>query len=154
NNSTLSATGNSFTNAAGGTFTNQGSAFFTIPFSNAGNIDVESGFLGTANSLALDGSAILTGQPSGTLEVDGGLTGTTTNSDRYSPQETVVLQGAHLASNAQTLEVMSQDLGAVAAGFTRNFAYGALKVSSNNYVRLMDNADNAAGTGAEALYVN
>ena len=52
------------------------------------------------------------------------------------------------------LEVMSQDLDANAAGFIRNFVYGTLALGNNTYVRLVDLADNAPGTGPEALYVN
>src|SRR6266853_164907 len=48
---------------------------------------------------------------------------------------------------------MSQDLGAVAAGFNKNFAYGTLVLSSNSHVKLVDLSDNASGTGAEAVYV-
>src|SRR5439155_2935401 len=52
----------------------------------------------------------------------------------------------------QFLEVMGQDRGNVAAGFTNNFVTGTL--SLGNFVRLVDNADNSAGAGSEALYVN
>ncbi len=49
---------------------------------------------------------------------------------------------------------MGQDLGAVAAGFVDNFAYGRLVLARNTYVQLVDDADNAAGEGDEALYLN
>src|SRR6185503_6986103 len=39
-----------------------------------------------------------------------------------------------------------------AAGFGDNFAYSTLRVT--DYVKLLDAADNAAGSGAEALYAN
>src|SRR5262249_41015406 len=38
--------------------------------------------------------------------------------------------------------------------FTNNFAYGTLALGGSAYVRLVDNADNSAGTGSEALYIN
>src|SRR5262249_43210175 len=67
---------------------------------------------------------------------------------------TLSLNGFGTASSPQLLEVMSRDLGNVAAGFTHNFAYGTLALSSSTYVQLVDNAHNSAGAGADALYVN
>ena len=49
---------------------------------------------------------------------------------------------------------MSSDLGSVAAGFNNNFAYGKLALTANDYVRLVDNAHNSAGTGPEAVYAS
>ncbi len=49
---------------------------------------------------------------------------------------------------------MSQDLGNVAAGFADNFAYYTLTLSNSTYVKLVDDSDNSAGTGAEAVYAD
>ncbi len=48
---------------------------------------------------------------------------------------------------------MSNDVGNVAAGFQNNFAYGAVLLANNTYVKLVDNSHNSAGTGPEAVYV-
>jgi len=47
---------------------------------------------------------------------------------------------------------MGKDMGNVAAGFTRNFAYGTLALANNTYVKLVNQSINS--TGSEALYVN
>ncbi len=49
---------------------------------------------------------------------------------------------------------MGQDLGNVPAGFNNNFAYGTLALGSNDYVRLVDLANNSGSSSPEALYVN
>ena len=116
--------------------------------------DVESGTLNVpSGSIQLDGSGILTGQPQGTLEIRGSLTGTTQNVDQFKPPGTVVLTGG-TASSPLLLEAMGQDLGSLAAGFTNNFVYGEIELGGGTYVRLVDNARNSAGTGQEAVYVN
>ena len=38
-------------------------------------------------------------------------------------------------------------LGNVMAGFTHNFTYGSLSLSGGSFIRLVDNADNSAGSG-------
>ncbi len=68
----------------------------------------------------------------------------------------MLLDGTGTAAAPQTLEVMSQDLGDVSAGFVDNFDYGTLALGNGTYVRLTDAAQNvpAAGSAADALYVN
>jgi len=66
----------------------------------------------------------------------------------------VQLDGLGNASEPQLLEVMGQDLGNVPVGFIHNFAYSNLSLANNTYLRLVDNSDNAPGTGNEALYVD
>jgi hypothetical protein len=123
-------------------------------FSNTGVVDVESGTLQFPGGLPLDGPAALAGSAAGTLSVQGDVVGDTTNAAQFAPQEKVVLAGPG-ASSPQLLEVMSQDLGDVAAGFVHNFAYdGTLEVAAGNQVRLVDDARNSPGTGPEALYVD
>ena len=72
----------------------------------------------------------------------------------FAPECNVVFQGAGTASSPQLLEVMSQDDGNNSAGFTQNFVYYEISLANHTYVRLVDNAQNSAGKGAEALYVN
>ena len=44
---------------------------------------------------------------------------------------------------------MSDDLGAVQAGFVNNFAYGTISLTSNTYLELIAN-----GNGGKAVYAN
>ena len=45
-------------------------------------------------------------------------------------------------------------MGAVAAGFQDNFAYGTISLTTNTYLQLVDQSKNSTGTGPEAVYVN
>ena len=58
------------------------------------------------------------------------------------------------AARRSILEVMSQDLGNTAAGFSQNFAYNTLELTNGTYVELVDDAANSPGDAPEALYVN
>jgi hypothetical protein len=84
----------------------------------------------------------------------GGITGTTQNADRFTPLGALTLNGPSSMNSPQPFEAMSQDLGNVPAGFANNFTYGSITLANGAYVRLVDNARNSTGTGAEALYVN
>jgi hypothetical protein len=140
-----------------GSLTVENGRNFTAPgnYVNAGQLIVGSGSTFTINgSLIVDASGALITQPNTTLSVSGDLLGQTTNPNLFTPQGTVDLNGHGTAATPQQLEVMSQDQGAVAAGFSHNFAYGALALGGNNYVKLVDNFHNSPGTGPEALYVN
>jgi len=103
--------------------------------------------------LTLDGLGYLNVEPGGTLSAYAGLLGDTTNADLYQPLGTVQVLGSGSVSNPQLLEVMSQDLGAVASGFSDNFAYGTLN-TMGGYLQLVDDAHNSGGAAPEALYVN
>src|SRR5262249_54088352 len=52
-----------------------------------------------------------------------------------------------------TFEAMSEDRGPVSAGFDSNFALLELATGPGE-IKLVDNADNAPGTGAEAVYAD
>ena len=105
--------------------------------------------------LTINGQGGLSVSSSSTLNVSGNFLGNTTNAAAFSPLGTVELDSGTGTSNPpQLLEVMSQDLGNVAAGFTQNFAYGTLELTANTYVELVDNAANSPGNTPEALYVN
>jgi RHS repeat-associated protein len=145
-----------FTNA--GTFlkeSNSGTTYMSVPFSDTGVLDLQVGTLAVQGSLPINGEGVLsTGQPFGTLTVGGDLSGTTQNAQLFAPLPTVTFNGSGSASNPQYLEVMSQDEGAVAAGFAQNFAYNQLTLTNYTYVQLVDNSQNLAQPGPEALYVN
>ena len=49
---------------------------------------------------------------------------------------------------------MSDDLGAVQAGFVNNFAYGTISLTSNTSVELVDQSHNTTSTSPEAVYAN
>src|SRR5262249_24903447 len=121
-----------------GTFTNLGvvrksDGSGTTPsvlstFNNSGgSVEVQQGELSIPGaSLQLDGSATVRSLPSAGLDFSGDLLGSTTNAAQFSPLGAVLLDGPSTAGARQLLEVMSQDLGAVAAGFQNNLAYGSL----------------------------
>ncbi len=104
--------------------------------------------------LTINGQGSLAIGTSGTLDVSGNLLGNTTNAAGFNDLGTVVFDGDGTASSPQLVEVMSQDLGNVTAGFNDNFAYGILDLTANTYAELVDNASNSPGDLPEALYVN
>jgi RHS repeat-associated protein len=128
----------------------------SFPMGGAGNVVITNGFVTLdSGTLEFDNSELLVVEPSATLNFGGNLTGTTQNRSQFAPIGSVQFDGSGTAAAPQTLEVMSQDLGNVAAGFQHNFAYGALTISNSTYVRLMDSSPNiAGGTQPNALYAN
>ena len=117
--------------------------------------DAETGTLSfTQGTLEVDGLGYLASQPAGTLAVGGNLIGSTTDNSLAQFNGSVKFAGSGKAASPQLFEVMGQDLGPIALGFTNNFADASVAVAAGTYVRLVDNADNAPGSGAEALYVN
>ncbi|MCY2990994.1 MAG: malectin domain-containing carbohydrate-binding protein [Planctomycetota bacterium] len=141
------------------TFTNQGSVSVNRmnahDVTNQGTLAIISG--GTINvggTLRIDGLGAFFTDASASGAIAGSLLGTTTNADHFAPQGTMQFNGSGTASSPQLLEAMSQDLGGASAGFTRNFVYNSLALSNNTRVQLVDQSDNAAGAGAEAVYVD
>ena len=120
-----------------------------------GSVSVLSGSPTISGGLQLDGLAALWIANNRTLAISSDLLGNSTNADQFLPLGTVLLNGyGKSAANPQHLEAMSEDLGAVAAGFQSNFAYGTLSVVSNGYVKLSDLAHNASPAGTEAVYAD
>ena len=110
------------------------------------------GTLYVSKQLTVTDQGLLTGAPTGTLQFGNNLLSTTTNPLRFNPQGAVVLTGGGTAPTPELLEAVSQDFGAVAAGFASNSAFGTLTLTNNTYARLIDTADNSAGTGPESVY--
>ncbi len=142
-----------------GTFINAGGAgtatSLAVAFSNTGSVQVPSGTLELQNdSITINGSQLLASTPLATIALTGSLLGNTKDAALFTPQGTVVLDGLGAAKSPQQLEVMSQDLGNTAAGFSNNFAYGTLQLGNNTYVQLVNQFQNSPGTKPEALYVN
>jgi YD repeat-containing protein len=113
---------------------------------------IDGGSLVLYNSATINTPGILAGQAGTTIIAYGNLLGATRNAEQYGSRGRVTLTGSGTAAAPQLLEAMSNDLGNVGAGLVNNFAYGQVALANNTYVRLVDNAHNSAGTGAEAVY--
>ena len=121
----------------------------------AGNVvALAGGTINLQNSVYFNGLNLLSSQPGGTVRLAAGLLGSTRNLGQFSPLGTTVFNGSGTQGSPQVLEVMGQDFGTSQLGFIHNFNYGTLTLANNTYVRLIDQYDNASGTGNEALYVN
>ena len=124
-------------------------------FTNTGTVNAETGnFSFTGGAVTIGGSGCLTSEPGTTISFTGNLLGATQNADQFNPNGNVLLDGAGNSSSPQLLEAMSQDLGAVAAGFARNFVYNTLTIGGSDYVRLVDQSQNTNSGAPEALYVD
>ena len=71
----------------------------------------------------------------------------------FTPLGTITFNGSGTQQAPQLVEVMSQDEGNVASGFTANFAYGTIVVNAGTYVALVDQSKNTSSGEPEALYV-
>ena len=126
-----------------GTFVNQG----TLVAQASSTLDIN-------KPLTIDILSKLDIQPSATIAVAGNFLGDTQDTQLFVPLGTVRLDGTGTTINPQNLEAMSQDLGSDPTGFDNNFAYGTLELGNNTFVQLVDQANNALGTGGEAVYVS
>ncbi|HEY4233761.1 MAG TPA: RHS repeat-associated core domain-containing protein, partial [Lacipirellulaceae bacterium] len=141
-----------------------GTSADTITLGNGGNGNTVNGFkaitafnggaVDVAESLQINGAAIVSISPNSSLSVGGNILGDTSTVAAFQPQGTVTLNGAGTLAAPTLLEAMSDDEGSVAAGFNNNFAYGTLVIGSNNYVRLVNQSDNSPDGAAEAVYAN
>ncbi len=148
-----------------GTFTVPASETFSFPSGTTtintgtvldqGTLNLQSSaVLKISGGLTINGQGGLSTSSNTTLDLSGNLLGNTTNSAGWSAAGTVSFDGTGTASSPQLLEAMSEDLGNVTAGFSNNFAYGTLKLTSNTYTELVDHAANSPGSAPQALYVN
>jgi RHS repeat-associated protein len=139
-----------------GTFNSNGSgrtSFSDTLFSNRGTINVAAGSLNLVSGGQLLGEpGIFRSQPAATITVVGDVLGNTANADSFAPLGILSLASGSSAS-PELLEAMSNDLGFSAAGFSDNFAYGTIALSSS-YVRLVDQSHNSSGSVPEAVYAN
>ncbi|HEY2415142.1 MAG TPA: RHS repeat-associated core domain-containing protein [Pirellulaceae bacterium] len=127
-------------------------ATFTAAVTNSGTIKDFSSTLSFAGGLTNTSGGAITGPIGPTIAVAKNLDGTTQNVTGFAPVETILLNGAGTSAAPQLLEALSADQGASGTGFEHNFGLYTLALGGNTYVQLIDNADNAAGSGAEALY--
>jgi len=104
--------------------------------------------------LNVDELGILTGQTGSTAFVSRNLLGDTRNADLFGSQAIIQFSGNGTPVSPQLLEAMSRDGGSDATAFSQNFAYGALSLSNNTYLKLVNVSDNAVGAEPEAVYTN
>jgi RHS repeat-associated protein len=157
-------TGGLLNDSASGTIVNQGQIVadtaaatitvggFSGTFINQGPLQANGGALKFQGAVSLDGQATVTTDWTANITVTGNLADTTTAIAAADAKGVVSLSGSSSSANPKLLEVTSKDLGATAAGFKRNSAYGTIVVNTDT-VKLVDQSDNAPG-GPDALYVN
>ncbi|HEX3727966.1 MAG TPA: hypothetical protein VHV08_17060 [Pirellulales bacterium] len=126
---------------------------------NQGNLEVQQNFgaINVQGNLTVNGQGIVSNAIAGSVNITGSLLGNTQNANQFNTFAGgfgyVNFNGTGTAGQPQQLEAMSNDQGAVEAGFNKNFAYSTLSLSNNTYVKLVDLADNATGVAPEAVYV-
>jgi RHS repeat-associated protein len=124
----------------------------TRTFTNSGLVEAKNGgSLGISGLTPIADPAALNATPGATIVVNGDVLGNTRNVSIYKIAGQLQISGGSAAS-PRLLESMSVDGGSVPTSLTNNFAYGTLALASNSYVRLVDQSDNAAGVGTEAVY--
>jgi hypothetical protein len=152
-----------YTNA-GSTVVQRGILYIYGTLTNTGTItgEVDTNFLppspGDGYSIGGDyvvsaESSIVLPDPVWWLRIGGNFDVAINASTRFvMDQATLELTGVGPAS-LQSVEVLSRDLGAVESGFaTTNYLLGALRLRAGANVELVNNHNNAAGKGAEAIY--
>jgi Malectin domain len=87
----------------------------------------------------------------GVINISGSLLGNTHNASQYQVVGTLAVSGG-TATTPQLFEAMSNDLGAVPAGFINNFADGTLDFGG--YTQLVDQSRNSGSTQPEAVYAD
>lgn len=122
---------------------------------NSGRLEVPNGVTLDINGpLTVSTSGRVVTSPSSTLQISGNFLLSTQSTSNLNLPGTLRLDGTGSTIVPQQLEVLSRDLGTMGAGFENNFALGSLVLANSTRVQLVDLADNAAGAGAEALYLN
>ena len=125
------------------------------PLSSTGTVKITNGSTLSINgNFILDGMALLNLASGSTLSVTGDFLGTTTNTSGPDPEGNLLLNGSRTAVDPQHLEAMSKDMGAVAAGFTNNFAFGSVSLANGTYVQVVDRSHNTTSTAKECIYAN
>ena len=129
--------------------------FNSSVLNNAGIVDVHAGtlvlLLGGGQFLIQPG--VFQSQPGTTLTIEGSLLGSTRDRNLFSPLGTLSFIGG-VPSAPDLLEALSADVGFSSTGFTDNFKYSTIALTTGAYVRLVDQFRNSVDTGSEAIYVN
>src|SRR3984885_7624659 len=92
---------------------------------------------GTPTPFYLNDPGYLSVPQGGVIDLSGSLLGNTHNASQYQVVGTLSVSGG-TASTPQLFEAMSNDLGAVPAGFINNFADGTLDFGAGGYTQLVD----------------
>jgi len=106
---------------------------------------------GTPTPFYLNDPGYLSVPQGGVIDLSGSLLGNTHNASQYQVVGTLSVSGG-TASTPQLFEAMSNDLGAVPAGFINNFADGTLDFGAGGYTQLVDQSRNSGSTQPEAVY--
>lgn len=122
-----------------------------VSLASGASLVLPGGNSGTFNFLP--GSSLVTGSRSQVSTPKSINVATQNPGRRHSPG--IVAMNGGAAATPLLYEVSGRDLGPDLAGYRENFAVGVFRTnSSNTFVRLVDNHDNAPGAGPEALYVD
>jgi len=124
-----------------------------ISFHNSGSIQVDEGVLqaSSGSPVALNDNRFLASSRDAVMNLAGGIVGNTINRQNFYPLGLTRVTGGS-AGAPSLLEAMSQDRGANLQGYSENFAFGTLELTSGFY-RLVNNSDNYPGPETEAVYV-
>ncbi len=101
------------------------------------------------------GGSVILSNPVWWLRVGGNVDIAINDPSRFVMSEATLEMTALSKSTAQTLEVMSADLGENESGFAvNNFPLGALVIRAGSITTLVDARDNASGVGPEVMYID
>ena len=135
--------------AAGGTLT-----INSYPVTNNGQFHIGSGgVLNTTYPLSIGTTGYLVEDAGGTINFKAAVSGATTNIAASDLQGSTAFSATGTTAGApQSIEVMSQDLGATASVFSANsnFVYGSVTINTP-FARLNDASDNSPGA-PDAMY--
>ncbi len=127
---------------------------------NAGKLNIEdaSADIVVSNLLHFGVDSVFTAVPGSTIH----MTGSAFENENIDPTNLAGLSNLELifeggSEDIDPFELAGEDMGAIMAGFTDNFALGTLTLGDVDIgkIQLIDNFDNQPGwTGSEALYVS
>jgi YD repeat-containing protein len=121
-------------------------------YTNLGTLMVDKGARFVVNG-AFDNEGVISVPAGSELDLNGDYAGGARSPLQNLTDGKVMVAGGS-AQSPRLIEAMSLDQGAIAQGFSRNFAFGTLEVSNQTYVKLVDRSDNYPGAGPEAVYIN
>ncbi len=135
-------------------------AITSCPGSRLGCTPPELGMMGQSNvtvggDLFLSGAVEVHVQATTTFELAGNFDNQATNPDALLfDWESGPMTMNGITRVAQTFELAGELRGPNPSGFIDNFAMGTLRIEAGSTVDFVDNFDNFAGPGCEALYVH
>ncbi len=125
-----------------------------VATTNLGTIAVGAGgTLSDNQSLKDNAQGSISAGVTSSLSTSASIVGNSTNVSRSNWYGNISFANSGNHSAPTQLEAMSQDQGAVLAGYVNNFAINSLALS-NEYLQLIDSSHNSNDTAAEAVYVS